>query len=83
MINPTRMSCTTKLPRLITPLILPWTVTKKFHRDRKPSWLENDCSEKNHHVAIGKDNYFLSADGYLMPTKKGQMPPDLRYFSNR
>jgi hypothetical protein len=44
---------------------------------------ENDCSEDNHHVAIGKENYFLSADGYLMPTKKGQMPPDLRYFSNR
>ena len=29
---------------------------------------------------IGKDGYFLSADGYLMPTKKGQAPPDLRYF---
>ena len=64
-------------------LTLPWTVTKKFRRERKPSWLENDCSEDNHHVAIGKENYFLSADGYLMPTKKGQMPPDLRYFSNR
>jgi hypothetical protein len=23
----------------------------------------------------------LSADGYLMPTKKGQAPPDLRYFN--
>jgi len=22
----------------------------------------------------------LSSDGYLMPTKKGQPPPDLRYF---
>jgi hypothetical protein len=64
-------------------LIRPWTVTKKFRRERNPSWLENDCSEDNHHVAIGKENYFLSADGYLMPTKKGQMPPDLRYFSNR
>lgn len=64
-------------------LIRPWTVTKKFRRERNPSWLENDCSEDNHHVAIGKENYFLSADGYLMPTKKGQLPPDLRYFSNR
>jgi len=23
----------------------------------------------------------LSADGYLMPAKKNQQPPDLRYFS--
>jgi hypothetical protein len=22
----------------------------------------------------------LSGDGFLMPTKKGQAPPDLRYF---
>jgi hypothetical protein len=22
----------------------------------------------------------ISADGYLMPTKKGQQPPDLKYF---
>ena len=61
-------------------LTRPWTVTKKFRRERSPSWLENDCSEDNHHVTIGKENYFLSADGYLMPAKKGQMPPDLRYF---
>ena len=25
-------------------------------------------------------NYFLSADGLLMPAKKDQAPPDLRYF---
>ena len=61
-------------------LTRPWTVTKNFRRERNPSWLENDCSEDNHHVAIGKENYFLSADGYLMPAKKGQAPPDLRYF---
>jgi hypothetical protein len=32
------------------------------------------------HVQIGKDAYFLSADGLLMPTRKDQPPPDLRYF---
>jgi hypothetical protein len=32
-------------------------------------------------VAIGKENYFLSADGYLMPAKRGQAPPDLKYFN--
>jgi hypothetical protein len=31
-------------------------------------------------VVIGQENYFLSADGYLMPTKKNQKSPDLRYF---
>ena len=36
--------------------------------------------ESNNHVVIGKENYFLSADGFLMPTKKDQAPPDLRYF---
>jgi hypothetical protein len=25
----------------------------------------------------------LSADGYLMPAKKGQQPPDLRYFDQQ
>ena len=36
--------------------------------------------ENNQHVVIGKEGYYLSADGYLMPVKKGQKPPDLRYF---
>jgi hypothetical protein len=26
--------------------------------------------------------YFLGADGNLMPTRKGQAPPDLRYFKS-
>jgi hypothetical protein len=58
----------------------PWTVTKKFRRERNATWFENDCSEDNHHVAIGQEHYFLSADGHLMPAKKGQTPPDLKYF---
>jgi hypothetical protein len=37
-------------------------------------------TEGNVQVAIGKKNYFLSADGLLMPAKKNQTPPDLRYF---
>jgi len=58
----------------------PWTVTKSYRRNRNPTWLENDCDEDNHHIAIGKENYFLSGDGYLMPAKKNQAPPDLKYF---
>jgi hypothetical protein len=36
--------------------------------------------EANQHVRIGPESYMLSADGLLMPVKKGQPPPDLRYF---
>jgi hypothetical protein len=32
-------------------------------------------------VQIGKEAYYLSADGLLMPAKKDQAPPDLRYFN--
>ena len=60
----------------------PWTITKKYIREQgKVIWNEDECGENNTHVMIGKENYFLSADGLLMPTKKGQQPPDLRYFT--
>jgi hypothetical protein len=29
---------------------------------------------------VGKEDYMVSWDGHLMPTKKGQKAPDLRYF---
>jgi hypothetical protein len=62
-------------------LTRPWTVTKTYRREKNPIWNEYDCNEANNHVAIGNENYFLSADGYLMPGRKGQQPPDLRYFN--
>jgi hypothetical protein len=58
----------------------PWTVTKNYHRVPGGRMYEDLCNESNNHVQIGKENYFMSADGYLMPAKKGQAPPDLRYF---
>ena len=61
-------------------LTRPWTVVKHYRRERNVEWYEDLCSENNNHVMIGKENYFMSADGYLMPAKKGQAPPDLRYF---
>jgi len=63
-------------------LTRPWSVTKTYVREHvvQPDWIEEDCAEGNNHVDIGGQNYFLSADGYLMPAKKGQAPPDLRYF---
>jgi hypothetical protein len=60
----------------------PWTVTKNYRRNPYPQaeWREWICGENNPHVVIGKDNYYLSADGLLMPARKDQAPPDLRYF---
>ena len=59
----------------------PWKVDKKYVRESRPVvWFEAICSEGNEHVRIDKQNYMRSADGYLMPAKKGQQPPDLRYF---
>jgi hypothetical protein len=58
----------------------PWTVDKRYRRIRNVSWYEDNCNENNNHVIIGKENYFMSGDGYLMPARKGQSPPDLRYF---
>jgi hypothetical protein len=61
-------------------LTRPWTVDKTYRLLKNPHWVQNICSVGNMHVQIGKDAYFLSADGLLMPTKKDQAPPDLRYF---
>jgi hypothetical protein len=64
-------------------LTKPWTSVKKAKRDPKdarPSWISEACSEDNAFVRIGDEAYMLSSDGYLMPTKNGQRPPDTRYF---
>jgi hypothetical protein len=61
-------------------LTRPWTVTKNYRRERNVVWVENICNEYNPHVAIHNELYYLSAEGYLMPAKKDQPPPDLRYF---
>ncbi len=61
-------------------LTRPWTVIKSYHRVRNPIWVEAICAEGNEHVRIGRQIYMMSADGHLMPAKKDQPPPDLRYF---
>jgi hypothetical protein len=63
-------------------LTRPWSVMKNYHRvsNTQPYWREINCAENNNHLEIDKQAYMLSADGYLMPTKKDQPPPDLRYF---
>jgi hypothetical protein len=63
-------------------LTRPWTVDKTYRRNAnsRPKWREFYCVDGVVNVVIGKENYFLSADGLLMPAKKDQAPPDLRYF---
>jgi hypothetical protein len=63
-------------------LTRPWTVDKTYRRNPNPhpNWREFYCVDGNVHIVIGKENYYLSADGLLMPAKKDQTPPDLRYF---
>jgi hypothetical protein len=64
-------------------LTRPWSVMRPYRREANPIWMFVDCSEDNRHVWVGKESYFVSADGLLMPTKKGQTPPDLRYFKSK
>jgi hypothetical protein len=63
-------------------LTRPWSVDKTFRRSTKkyPNWGRSSCAEGNNQLVIGTENYFLSAEGMLMPAKKDQPPPDLRYF---
>jgi hypothetical protein len=63
-------------------LTRPWTVDKKYVRRPKahPDWDEAYCSEGTALVTIGRELYYLNGDGLLMPARKDQPPPDLRYF---
>jgi hypothetical protein len=63
-------------------LTQPWTVDKTYLRTARkfPNWSTTSCLEGSNYVRIDKEFYLLSYDGYLMPLKKGQPPPDTRYF---
>jgi len=65
-------------------LTRPWTVDKTYRHGTKkyPNWSRITCLEGTSYVTIGKEYYLVSGDGYLMPTKKGQLPPDPKYFPN-
>jgi hypothetical protein len=64
-------------------LTRPWTADKKYVRNanKRPDWPEISCPENLNQIFIGKEMYVLSAEGFLMPAKKDQPPPDLRYFN--
>ena len=62
----------------------PWTVLKTYRRaaENHPEWAEDSC-DNDGMIMIGKETYYRSADGAIMPTNKDQAPPDLRYFEQR
>jgi hypothetical protein len=64
-------------------LTRPWTVLKTYRRSpvTYPYWREGNCASVTANVQIGKELYYYSADRELMPTRKEQPPPDLRYFN--
>ena len=63
-------------------LTRPWTVDKRYlhNPDLRADWPEYYLSEGNAQIVIAGENYFLSGDGLLMPAKKNQAPPNLKYF---
>jgi hypothetical protein len=64
----------------------PWTVLKTYRRDpaRYPDWIEYPCAAGDQElIRIGNETYYRAGDGNLMPTRRDQPPPDLRYFKTR
>src|SRR5262249_12446834 len=62
-------------------LTRPWTVTRSLGRTRNPDWIEQSCADANRYVIIRGETYVETLDYILMPTRKDQPPPDLRYFN--
>jgi hypothetical protein len=64
-------------------LTRPWTVLKTYQRnpDPHPTWREENCPGVTLLTKIGNELYFKGAGDVLLPTRKNQPPPDLRYFN--
>jgi hypothetical protein len=63
-------------------LTRPFSNLKKAVRVRnpRPVWRTEACPANDAWVRVGNEAYYRSAEGELMPIKKDQPPPDLRYF---
>jgi hypothetical protein len=63
-------------------LTRPWTVDKTYRRGthKYPNWSRFTCLEGTGYVTIGKEFYLVGSDGSLMPTRKGQLPPEMKFF---
>jgi hypothetical protein len=64
-------------------LTRPWSVDKTYQRNpaKYPVWREENCPGVTRLLKLGNEVYFKGADDNLMPTRKDQPPPDLKYFS--
>ena len=62
-------------------LTRPWTVDKRYLRNAHPQWAEQFCLEGSSLIFVGKEEYYLSGDGLLMPTRKDQPAPNPKYFN--
>jgi hypothetical protein len=64
-------------------LTRPWSALKTYARSREkyPIWREENCPAITRLTKIGNETYFKGADDNLLPTRKDQPPPDLRYFN--
>jgi hypothetical protein len=61
----------------------PWTVTHSYTRAGPQAlldWSEHLCTADESRVEIANQIYKLSPEGLLMPARRGQKPPDLKYF---
>ena len=65
-----------------TALTRPWTVMKTYKKQPTVWWYEDNCVETQTYATIAGEVYMLDTEGYLMPMKKNQPPPDLKYFSS-
>ena len=72
----------TRSPCSTMPLTQPGRSSRRPAASRtfRPKWHPGGSSADNSWVRIGNEAYYLSADGNLMPIKKNQAPPDLKYF---
>jgi len=64
-------------------LARPWTTDKTFRRnaEARPEWPEHYCHVTNRNLVLGGEAYRLNEENLLVPTKKDQPPPDLRFFT--
>jgi len=63
-------------------LTRPWTVLKTFRRNAEqyPEWADQNCPSTTRLLKIGNETYFKGANDELLPTRKYQPPPDLKFF---
>lgn len=61
----------------------PWKIKRNYRLVKDHAWEEFICVENNNWVMIGGENYYMAADGLLMPSVQGQKAPDLRYFGEQ